>query len=147
MWSKATDGKSFMVCGPVGGDAEYKQVGQNNSSLTKFSVKNDDKTLEDGTVKPMWTNCECWHSVARYARAIKKGDTVLAIGTIKTDTWTDQQTGEQKTAKKLVCDFVAILPLTQNQQTPPQQNTGFVPADTKNTNVTVQKQDDDDYPF
>lgn len=144
MWSKCTDGKSFMVCGGIARDAEYKQVGQNNSSLTKFSVKNDEKTLDDGSVQATWTSCECWHSVARYAKAIKKGDTVLAIGTIKTETWTDQQTGEQRSAKKLVCDFVMILPFTQAPQAAQQQSSS---APAKNNNVVVPGPDDDDYPF
>lgn len=146
MFSKSTDGKTFMVCGPVSRDAEYRQVGDKNSSLTTFSVKCDERTEADGTVTPIWTNCECWHSVARLARAIKKADTVFAIGTIKTETWTDKQTGEQKSGKKLVCDFVAITPYSANPApaapaAPPAQT---YPAAPSSAQVQAAA---DDYPF
>lgn len=142
MWSKTTDGKSFMVCGVTPKDAEYRQVGEKQSSFTTFSVKSDEIATDNGETQAKWTNCKCWHSVARYAATIKKGDMVFAVGKIETDTWTDKKTGEQKTSKNLVCDFVAILPQTQA----PQQSAGFVPAD-KNANVTVPAPADDDYPF
>ena len=152
MWSKTTDGKCFMVCGGVARDAEYKQVGDKNSSLTKFSIKSDEQTLEDGTTKALWTNCECWHSVARAAKAIKKGDTVFAVGTIKENTWTDKDTGEPKSAKVLVCDFVIILPFSapptyQDSAAAPASGGSFVSA-SANTNVRVPAPEGgDDYPF
>ena len=144
MWSKCADGKSFMVCGGVARDAEYSQVGEKNSSLTKFSVKNDEKVLEDGTTEAKWTSCECWHSVARYAKNIKKGDTVLAIGMIKTDTWTDKQTGEPRQAKKLVCDFVAILPYTPNPSVVVPPDSGSAPSA---SSAQQGESSIDDYPF
>ena len=144
MWSKTSDNKSFMVCGIAGKDAEYKQVGEKKSSLTEFSVKCDERQHDDGTTEAVWTNCKCWHSVARYAANIKKGDVIFAVGTINTEKWNDKNTGEEKKAKKLICDFVAILP--SSSAPAPQQNSAFTPADTKNTN-TVVGAPDDDYPF
>ena len=38
MQGKLQDG-SIIICGVLGKDAEYKTVGDKNSSLTKFSVK------------------------------------------------------------------------------------------------------------
>ena len=38
MQTKLSDG-SVMICGILAKDAEYKQVGDKNSSLTKFSIK------------------------------------------------------------------------------------------------------------
>ena len=146
MFTKCDDKKSYIVCGPVARDAEYKTVGDKNSSLTKFSVKCDDIQEADGTTTAAWTSCECWHSVARYAAGIKKGDTVLAIGTIKVDEWTDKTTGEPKKAKKLVCEFVCVMPGSQ-----PAQSAQTAPAQqpvSPNANVKVDTTPtDDDYPF
>lgn len=149
MFSKATDGKTFIVCGFVPKDAEYKQVGDKNSGLTKFSIKCDEKTNPDGTTTPIWTNCECWHSVARYAANIKKGDTVFATGIIKTDEWTDKTTGELKKAKKLVCEFLSIMPGSSIPQTAPVSSSPPTPQPVaENTNVRMEMTEtDDDYPF
>ncbi|MBQ2427525.1 MAG: single-stranded DNA-binding protein [Ruminococcus sp.] len=145
MWSKTTDNKSFMICGIAGNDADYKQVGEKKSSLTEFSVKCDERPNDDGTTEAVWTSCKCWHSVARCAANIKKGDMVFAVGKMDVEKWQDRNTGEEKSKKKLICEFVAIM---QSAPAPsPQQNTGFVPADTKNANVTVPAPADDDYPF
>ena len=146
MFNKSSDNKTFMVCGPVARDAEYKTVGEKNSSLTKFSVKCDEKQEADATTTPIWTNCECWHSVARYAAGIKKGDTVLAIGTKKVDEWTDKTTGESKKATKLVCEFVCIMPGSQAANQTQTAPSGYPAQPTANTKVETIATDDD-YPF
>lgn len=145
MFSKCSDKKSFIVCGPVARDAEYKTVGEKNSSLTKFSVKYDEKQEEDGNTTAVWANCECWHAVARHASQIKKGDVVLAIGIIKSDTWTDKNTGEQKQAKKLVCDFVSILPYSTSGNAPTAQTPKPAPQG-KDVRVEMEEADEE-YPF
>lgn len=146
MFSKSTDNKTFMVCGFVARDAEYRTVGEKNSSLTKFSVKCDEKQEADGTTTAIWTNCECWNAVARYAAGIKKGDTVLAIGTIKVDTYTDKKTGEQKQSKNLVCEFVSIIPGSQAAKQTQTAPSGYPAQPTANTKVETSATDDD-YPF
>lgn len=104
MYSKLQDG-NFIVCGKLPKDAEYKQVGNNNSSLTKFGVKVGEKPSENPNEKPqaIWTNCECWHEVARAAMDFKKGDTVLAVGKIVVNEY------EGKQYKNLVCEFVSKM--------------------------------------
>lgn len=109
MFTKFSDGKTFLVCGYVPKDAEFKTVGDKQSSLCKFSVKCDEKIEEDGSKTASWTNCECWHAVAKVAANICKGDTVLALGEIKTEKYTDKNSGEEKTSKALVCSFVSIM--------------------------------------
>lgn len=101
MFSKMQDG-SFIICGVLPKDAEYRQVGQKNSSLTKFSVKVGETVSAETDSKPsaVWTNCECWHSVARSAMNFKKGDTVLCVGMIVSNEYNG------KIYKNLVCEFV-----------------------------------------
>ena len=57
MQTKLSDG-SVMVCGVLPKDAEYKTVGQNNSSLTKFSVKVGERINPDASenAKPIADN-------------------------------------------------------------------------------------------
>ena len=111
MQTKLPDG-SVMVCGVLPMDAEYRTVGQNNSSLTKFSVKCGERKSE-GEEKPkaIWCNCTCWHSVARAAKNLKKGDCAFCIGKIET------HLHEGKEYKELVCEFVVSMTATV-QSTP-----------------------------
>lgn len=104
MQTKLPDG-SVMVCGVLPKDAEYRTVSQNNSSLTKFSVKCGERKAE-GEEKPkaVWCNCTCWHSAARAAKNLKKGDCAFCIGKIET------HLHEGKEYKELVCEFVVSMP-------------------------------------
>ena len=89
----------FMVVGYVPKDAELKQVGQNNSSKTSFSVKASEKTLPDGKKEAQWTNCVAWHEMARICAGFKKGDVVMAVGKIETREYNG------KTYEDLVVEF------------------------------------------
>lgn len=89
----------FMVVGYVPKDAEMKQVGQNNSSKTTFSVKASETTKPDGSKEAQWTNCVAWHDLARVCAGFKKGDFVLAVGKIETNEYNG------KTYKNLVVEF------------------------------------------
>ncbi len=116
MQTKLSDG-SVMVCGVLPKDAEYKTVGQNSSSLTKFSVKVGERINPDASenAKPIaiWCNCVCWHSVARAAKGLKKSDTVLCIGKVEVRTYTGKDDAEH-TVKELICEFVLpMVPAVQ----------------------------------
>ena len=119
MQTKLPDG-SAMVCGVLPKDAEYRTVGQNNSSLTKFSVKCGEKKVEnEEKPKAIWCNCTCWHAVARASKTLKKGDCVLCVGKIET------HNHEGKEYKELVCEFV--VPMTAPEQTI--NNSSAIPKD------------------
>lgn len=99
MYSKLQDG-SFVICGYVAKDAELKHVGEKKSSLCTWSVKVSEKNGNKGA---NWTNCKAWHSAARFAANIKKGDTVLCIGKIEANEH------EGVTYKNLVCEYISIM--------------------------------------
>lgn len=113
MQTKLNDG-SILIAGFLGKDAEYKQVGQNNSSLAKFSVNVGKKA---GAQQPTWVNCECWHEAARAAASLKKFDVVLCFGHIKTDTYTDNN-GQQKTTSVLEVEGFFLQPKPQGMGDP-----------------------------
>ena len=112
MQTKLSDG-SVMISGFLPKDAEYKRVGEKNSSLTTFSVKVGER---DG--EAIWVNCQCWHSVARACMSLKKFDVVLCVGHIKKYTKKDGTQGVN-----LECDGVFIQPPAQEA---PQQVTQSV---------------------
>ncbi|MGN0613723.1 MAG: single-stranded DNA-binding protein [Porcipelethomonas sp.] len=102
MYSKLQDG-SFIVCGYVARDSELKTVGEKKSSLCRWSVKVGEKGSGDDK-QPIWVNCQAWHDIARYAAAIKKGDTVFCVGKLEKNTGTDG-----KEYKNLVCEFISVM--------------------------------------
>lgn len=102
MQSKLSDG-SVIICGYVPKNAEIKTVGEKGSSLCRWSVKVGEKANGDQK-EAVWANCQAWHDTARYAASIKKGDVVLCVGKLETNTGTDG-----KIYKNLVCEFVSIM--------------------------------------
>ena len=95
---------SFMVCGFVPSDAEFKTT-QTGKSMCRFSVKATEKSpvAEGQRGEAVWTSCQAWHDLARIASNIRKGDTVMAIGKIQTNEY------EGKTYKNLVCEYINIM--------------------------------------
>lgn len=97
----------FMVVGPIPKDAEYKTVGDKQSSLTKFSVKASERIDASGQKVASWTNCTAWHAAARACKDFKKGDVVLVTGKIEEREYVSN--GETKKSKELVVDFVTKM--------------------------------------
>ena len=97
----------FMVVVPIPKDAEYKTVGDRQSSLTKFSVKASERTDASGQKTASWTNCTAWHAAARACKDFKKGDVVLVTGKIEEREYVSN--GETKKSKELVVDFVTKM--------------------------------------
>lgn len=97
----------FMVVGPIPKDAEYKTVGDKQSSLTKFSVKASERTDASGQKVASWTNCTAWRAAARACKDFKKGDVVLVTGKIEEREYVSN--GETKKSKELVVDFVTKM--------------------------------------
>lgn len=106
MQTKLSDG-SIMVCGVLPKDADYKQVGDKNSSLCKFSVKVGERTSAVEGEKPqaIWANVQCWHSVARASQNLKKMDVALVIGKLEKRPYTAND-GTQKIDTHINAEFV-----------------------------------------
>lgn len=119
MQARLPDG-SVIISGFLAKDAEYKQVGGNNSSLTKFSVKVGERQpkVQGERGEAIWVNCQCWHSVARATKALKKFDVVLCVGKVEKKPYTSKD-GEEKVDVHLVCEAVFVQPTTE--AAPPQE--------------------------
>lgn len=112
MQTKLSDG-SVMICGILPRDAEYKQVGEKNSSLTKFSIKvGEKKVLGQEKTQAIWVNVQCWHSIARAVQNLKKLDTALVIGKIEKKPYTAKD-GTQKEDIHVNAEYVNCMPNIQ----------------------------------
>lgn len=98
---------SVIISGFLAKDAEYKQAGDNNSSLTKFAVKVGERQpkVQGERGEAVWVSCQCWHSVARATKALKKFDVVLCVGKVEKKPYTSKD-GEEKVDVHLVCEAV-----------------------------------------
>lgn len=96
-----------IACGSLPRDAECRQVGSKQSSLTTFGIKVDEVSV-DGQEKPQpkWLDCKCWHKLARFAAMLEKGDTVFVVGKLVRESWTDKSTGELREKTVLECEMV-----------------------------------------
>ncbi|GAB5081348.1 hypothetical protein Osc1_05210 [Hominimerdicola sp. 21CYCFAH17_S] len=140
MQSKLPDG-SVIISGVLPKDAEYKQVGQNNSSLTKFSVKVGERPpkIQGEKNEAVWVNCQCWHSVARAAMGLKKSDVVLCVGKVERQEYQNKN-GETKIDLHLNCEGVFVQPAAG--MSAPQTISGALPP-----NDFVEDLTEDGIPF
>lgn len=91
---KASD--VYMVCGSAGRDAEDKPVGGKPHAVVSLPVKEK----QDGTT--MWINLNGWRNQYTAVAGIRKGDGVLAIGTLR------EREYNGRTYYDLDADFVAV---------------------------------------
>lgn len=119
MQARLPDG-SVIISGFLAKDAEYKQVGGNNSSLTKFAVKVGERPpkVQGERGEAIWVNCQCWHSVARATMSLKKFDVVLCVGKVEKKPYVSKD-GEEKVDVHLACEAVFVQPAAE--ATPPQE--------------------------
>jgi len=125
----------MIACGRLAKNAEYKQVGVNQSSLCRFSIKVADVASGDGGKTAKWLDCVCWHKLAKYAAGLEKGDTVLVCGILKDASYTSKKTGEFIKKSELDCEFVTV------QQEPPEM--GNADSDF----IDLYDDDDSEVPF
>lgn len=112
MQARLPDG-SIIISGFLAKDAEYRQVGDRHSSLTKFSVKVGERPAKQGERgEAVWVNCQCWHSAARAAMELKKFDVVLCVSRIEKKPYTNKD-GEVKEDIHLNCEAVFVQPKPQ----------------------------------
>lgn len=124
-------GKNAIVAGFVARDAEFREVGDRATPLTKFAVK----AFETGTGQERvthWCNVVCWRDAAYAAQEIRKGDYVLVAGTLQ------EREYEGKTYTDLVAEFVSVQGAAKQAQTAA-PDAGYI--------LTGDEIDDGDLPF
>lgn len=78
-----------------------------------FSVCSFTMATKDGRYDKdkKWIETTDWHKVdilgakaENFVKVCSKGDTVLVVGRLKTDTWEDKKDGTKKSFTKVLCD-------------------------------------------
>lgn len=108
MQLRAQDG-SVIVSGNLGMDAQYKRVGDMGYDLTTLRLAVGKRADEEGKIKPVWIDVNCWRERAFQAMNLKKGDSALVIGSLDTQQYTAKD-GTQKTRKFINAEMVIGVP-------------------------------------
>ena len=104
-----------LLVGRAGRDPEvrYLETGNVVANLT-LAVRGQARDAE-----PEWFNLEIWGKQAQVAADyVRKGSLLGVIGSLKTDSWTDRNTGELKTKKTLKVDRLELLGSKRDAEAP-----------------------------
>jgi single-strand DNA-binding protein len=85
-------------------------ITQNGKNIVEFTVAVNERRQVDGR----WEDGDTtWHRVKAFKQlgeniveSLTQGDLVIVHGTITTDTWTDKDSGEKRSAQKVIADLV-----------------------------------------
>lgn len=101
------------VRGRLGNDPETKTVGADNIPVTVFSLAHTPRSKKNG----QWIDGDTqWFQVAHFgkraeaiAKAAKKGDEVIVIGTLKMNKYTDRN-GVEKSGMEITASEIGLVP-------------------------------------
>lgn len=100
------------LTGRIGQDPELK-FGNNGKAIARFSVVTSRRVLDKTTNQwsdedTTWWNCTAFGPLAEnIAESLEKGCAVIVTGRAASETWNDKNTGEKRTAMKVIADEVA----------------------------------------
>lgn len=114
------------VRGRLGNDPESKTVGADNIPVAVFSLAHTPRSKKNG----QWIDGDTqWFQVAYFgkradalAKAAKKGDEVIVIGTLKMNKYTDRN-GVEKSGMEITASEIGLVPKAEKPQGP----TGYNP--------------------
>lgn len=100
------------LTGRIGQDPELK-FGNNGKAIARFSVVTSRRVLDKATnewsdADVTWWNCTAFGPLAEnLAESLEKGCAVIVTGRAHNESWNDKNTGEKRTAMKVIADEVA----------------------------------------
>jgi single-strand DNA-binding protein len=100
------------LVGRIGQDPELK-FGNSGKAIARFSVVTSRRVLNKTTNEwsdedTTWWNCTAFGSLAEnVAESLEKGCAVIVTGRAASESWNDKNTGEKRTAMKVIADEVA----------------------------------------
>ncbi len=95
-----------LLIGNVGKDPDVRFTG-NGNAVANFSVATSEsyKFGDEWKTATEWHNIVAWGKTAEYiGENVQKGDKVVVIGKLKTDSWEDKKTGDKKYKTQIVVD-------------------------------------------
>lgn len=96
---------AMIATGRLGKDAEFRIGGAKQSHFCSFSIAAEEYTDENGQRKTRWIDVNAKFNLADVARDYKKGDYVIAAGTLKERHWTDRD-GNDRISREMEADYV-----------------------------------------
>lgn len=100
------------LVGRIGQDPELK-ISNSGKSVVRFSVVTSRRVLDKTTNEwsdqdTTWWNCTAFGDLAdNVAESLEKGCAVIVTGRAASESWNDKNTGEKRTAMKVIADEVA----------------------------------------
>jgi len=96
--------------GRLGRDPEIRYFESGNCVANATMAINKPGAKKDDGQEPDWFKLEIWGEAAsQFADQCKKGALIDVTGRVKTDRWTDRNTGEQKTQLVVTAEMWSIV--------------------------------------
>jgi len=97
--------------GRLSADPEVRYFESGNSVCNARLLVNKPGAKRDDGQQPDGFKLEIWGERAQaFADAAKKGDTVDVTGRVKSETWTDRNTGEERTGLVIQVEVFSVRP-------------------------------------
>ena len=121
-----------VIVGKVGRDAEMKFAG-NGTAITSFSLAVDRSFKKDGEAvkRTIWYRVQVFGKLAEIVKDVKKGETILAEGTLEAD-WTtgapriwNKQDGTAASSFELTAKEIKFLSPKSKQEQPAEDDSPF----------------------
>jgi single-strand DNA-binding protein len=104
---------AITIAGNITYDPELRQTGQGKPvvnitvAVNPRFYDNEAKEWKDG--EAVFWKCSAFQNVAEHiAHSLRKGDRVIVYGTVKPNTWTDKNSGVQKTENIIMIDEIGM---------------------------------------
>ena len=101
-----------IIIGNLVRDPETTQISE-STEVAKFTLAiNDSYKKQDGTLveNTTYIDCEAWSGLAKVvSNYLKKGSKVYVEGNLKSDTWTDADSGKNRTKHKIRVQDLVML--------------------------------------
>jgi single-strand DNA-binding protein len=157
-WKNTSKKKKIMavnkviLIGNVGRDPEVRYL-ENNRVVANFSLATKEFYRDrSGNRQELteWHNIELWDDLARTAeKYVVKGKLLYIEGKIRTNTWTDKESGQERSSKNIRANVMTFLSTGGHaqQQATHEPKTESRPAENLSGPNSIQEQDTDDLPF
>lgn len=101
------------LIGRLGGDPDLRQIA-GGTSVCRFSLATNRPGPNDEqgqrTSETDWTQIEAWEKLAETCGAyLSKGRRVLVMGSLRTDAWTDRDSGQARSRTIVRADEIIFL--------------------------------------
>lgn len=94
------------ISGKITSEPKYQEVGKNSTPMCTAGVLVD-RRGEGQSAQSVFADVKAWNDLALLLKDCRKGDFLFATGKVRTESWTDRDTGMERSKKVFVPDFLA----------------------------------------